>query len=250
MKTIRILIHKLLGTKGYVRLVSSIYMFLVRLGLLKSKYPELFYLKELIKPGDTCLDIGANVGYYTWFMRKACKSEGKVFAVEPVTMFQEIWKKRLRKYDNVVLYPYALGDKNQTVTMGTPSINGVVHHGMTHVLEENEGSSVTTHEAQMKIPDELFAELEHIHYLKIDVEGYESIVFSNMQKTVNRTSPIIQAELSGVDNRKNVISLLEAMAYKTCVLNNSKLIAASEEVKNTSVTDFYFIPEEKSFLLE
>jgi hypothetical protein len=30
--------------------------------MMKKKYPELFYLNQLIQPGFVCIDIGANVG--------------------------------------------------------------------------------------------------------------------------------------------------------------------------------------------
>jgi FkbM family methyltransferase len=220
-------------------------MALVRMGLLKKKYPELFFLKTLIKPGDICFDIGANVGYYSWFMLKHTGNNGKVYAVEPVHMFSTIWKNRIKKHPSKCyeLFPFALGDENKTVQMGTPSINGVVHHGMTKIMDNNTANIVATHEVEMRIPDELFSTIEKIDFLKIDVEGYESLVFENMQTTIKRTYPIIQAELSGTENRKKVISLLESLAYKTCVLDDNKLIVANEEVKNTSATDFYFIPK-------
>ncbi len=40
-------------------------------------------LKKYIKPGDYCIDIGANIGYYSLHMAKAVGAMGKVFAFEP-----------------------------------------------------------------------------------------------------------------------------------------------------------------------
>ena len=40
-------------------------------------------IKENIKQGDTCLDLGANIGYATLFMADNCGPSGKVYAVEP-----------------------------------------------------------------------------------------------------------------------------------------------------------------------
>ena len=80
---------------------------------MKEKYPELFYLKQLIKPGYVCLDIGANVGYYATFLSDLVGLNGKVLAVEPVPLFARILKKNLGKYrqQNTQIYPYALGSE-------------------------------------------------------------------------------------------------------------------------------------------
>lgn len=40
-------------------------------------------LASQIKPGDTCVDLGSNIGYTTLFMCGATGPEGKVFAIEP-----------------------------------------------------------------------------------------------------------------------------------------------------------------------
>ena len=251
MKSIRIFLHKTLGTKNYIKVVSQIYMAMVRLGMLKSKYPELFFLKKIIKPGDTCVDIGANVGYYSWFMLKHTGDNGKVYAIEPVSMFRDIWVKRIKKYSTncFEMFPYALGDENKMVKMGTPSLNGVVHHGMTKIMDSETENIVATHEVEMRIPDEIFAKISTIDFLKIDVEGYEHLVFSNMKTTLKRTRPIIQSELSGEDNRKEVISYMESIDYKTYILEQTILILAGKYHREKGGKDFYFIPKEKEQLI-
>ena len=54
---------KLVGLKAYYIIISRIYTSLTANGFLKKKYPELFYLEKIIKPGFVCIDIGANMGY-------------------------------------------------------------------------------------------------------------------------------------------------------------------------------------------
>ncbi|MBK6951045.1 MAG: hypothetical protein IPH24_03080 [Crocinitomicaceae bacterium] len=66
MKLIRKILVKILGLKGYLRLVSRIYIISISMGWMRQKYPELFFLKKLVKPGSTVLDIGANLAYYSF----------------------------------------------------------------------------------------------------------------------------------------------------------------------------------------
>src|ERR1039458_7626249 len=37
-----------------------------------------------LRPGDVCIDVGANIGYYTLIMSKAVGPQGQVYAFEPV----------------------------------------------------------------------------------------------------------------------------------------------------------------------
>jgi FkbM family methyltransferase len=242
MKIIRIILFKILGLKTYLRLVSKIYILYIKAGCGKKKYPELFYLKTLIKKDDTCIDIGANLGYYSAFLKGLIGPDGKVYAVEPVPMFAEIWKKntKYRKSQNLVLFNCALGESPCTVEMGMPVIAGVAHHGMTKILSDSNQDYHQKFSVEMKNPDRLFAEIEKINFIKIDVEGYESIVFKNMTETLIKHKPLIQSELSGDENRNTVISLLKSLDYSVYVLTNNQLTEANEDICKSHTGDFYF----------
>ncbi|MDD3686284.1 MAG: FkbM family methyltransferase, partial [Bacteroidales bacterium] len=155
---------KIFGLKTYLRIVSKVYICMIKAGMGKTKYPELFYLKEIIKPGFTCIDIGANMGYYSVFMSKFAGSTGRVYAVEPVPLFAEIWKKNTSssKNKNLTLFNCALGESEGDVEMGMPVINGEVHHGMTKVLSDENSSFNEKFSVSMKNPDQLFEEIKNI----------------------------------------------------------------------------------------
>jgi hypothetical protein len=87
MKQIRNILLQVLGLKLYLRLISKIYITCISLGMWKKKYPELFYLDSILKPGNTCIDIGANLGYYSTKMSKLVGISGKVYAIEPIPLF-------------------------------------------------------------------------------------------------------------------------------------------------------------------
>lgn len=214
----------------------------VKAGFGKKKYPELYYLKSIIKPGYNCIDIGANMGYYSVFMSKYAGAAGKVYAVEPVPLFAEIWKKNVRrcKNRNLILFNYALGAQETTAEMGMPFINGVVHHGMTKVVTEESAGYEKKFRVEMKNPDVLFSEIEKIDFIKVDVEGYESIVFENMTELLKKHKPFIQSELSGSENRNTVINLLKSLDYKTYILRNDEMIEADQDTINSYTGDFYF----------
>lgn len=246
MKAIRNLLLKILGFRGYLSLISWTYLRLVSFGFLKNSYPELFFLKKIIKPGFVCIDIGANVGYYSYFLAKYVKKEGQLYAVEPVPLFAQIWEKNVptRFCNHVNLYQFALGGENKSVNMGVPVVHGVVHHGMTHVVNSEETNIAETFTVPMRIPDELFANLNRLDFIKCDVEGYEQYVFENMKDTIMKHRPLVQTELGGELNRKTVINFFENHGYNTCLLSNNELIPATPNEKIKSKNDFYFVPGE------
>ena len=246
MKFIRNFLLKTLGFKGYLSLISWTYLRLVSFGLLKKSYPELFFLKKIIKPGFVCIDIGANMGYYSYFLAKYARTEGQLYAVEPIPLFAQIWEKNVPKRfcNHVQLFQFALGGENKEVKMGVPVVHGVIHHGMTHVVNSEETNLAESFTVPMRIPDELFANLQRLDFIKCDVEGYEQFVFENMKDTIMKHRPLVQTELGGDDNRKTVISFFENHGYKTCLLINNALIQATPNEKVKSKNDFYFVPGE------
>ncbi len=243
MKSLRKILFTLFGIENYLKLVSRTYVWMIQAGFYKKKYPEIFFLKKLIHEGDTCIDIGANLGYYSYFMSKHIGAHGKLIAVEPVPLFGKIWGHNMRrlKSKNFQLFSCALGEKEGSISMGTPQINGVLHHGMTHVIDENTENVSLKFNVQMKIADTLFSDIEKLDFVKVDVEGYEHLVFGNMINTIDKFRPVIQSELSGSENRSAVISLLRQYNYEAMVLRNGELTPATDNDIESGNSDFYFI---------
>jgi FkbM family methyltransferase len=243
LKAVRKFLVNALGFKSYIRLVSKIYITLVGAGLMQKKYPELFFLKKIIKPGFTCLDIGANLGYYSTFLSRIVGPEGKVLAIEPVPLFQEIWRSNVKAsgISNLSMWPYALGGENTRIQMGTPERDGLLHHGMTKIINSAKDNYARTYEVEMKIPDELFINLNRLDFVKCDVEGYEFEVFRNMQETLRKFQPVIQTELNGKDNRQQVKALLTQIGYQTYILSpNQTLLPCDDVMLISHQGDFYF----------
>ena len=243
-KAIRNILIRTMGFESYLELVSGVYLRLVSNGLLKEKYAELFYLEKIIKPGYVCLDIGANVGYYSVFMSKYAGETGVVHAVEPVALFAKIFRKNTSKYGgkNIVLHETALGKSTGTLLMGTPLVDGVLRHGLTHVLANQEDSTgMQTYQVPVSVPDELFASLQRLDFVKCDVEGYETELFPLFLETLKRFKPLIQIEISGKENIQKMLHILLPLGYKPHGLNNGRLLEIGNEAALLYEKDFYFI---------
>jgi FkbM family methyltransferase len=242
-KKIRAILLQTLGLENYLSLVSRIYIRLIKMGFMKQKYPELFYLKQLVKPGYVCVDIGANVGYYSTFLSLYTGKQGHVYAVEPVDLFARIFKKNTQTFSlpNITLHQTALGGENKMIQMGTPMIDGVFRHGLTKVVNSTEATDMHTYDVEMHIPDELFASLTRFDFLKCDVEGYEVFIMPHFMKTISKFKPLIQMEISSPENRKQIFDLFLPLGYSVCGLQNSTLQKMDiTEAMKYEAGDFYF----------
>jgi FkbM family methyltransferase len=242
-RLIRKLLAAFLGTEKYLEVVSSSYIHMVNAGIMAQKYPELFFLDKIIKPEYHCIDLGANVGYYSTRLSKLTRKSGKIYAVEPVTLFRNLLEKNLKKFDcnNVELIAYALGSENKAIKMGTPEIAGVFRHGLTKIIDSPSENFAQTYEVQMRLPDELFQNLSRLDYIKCDVEGYEVHIFPFFTKTLSRFHPLIQMEISTVNNRKQIFDILLPLGYKIFGLADNSLTELTEmQALYYNKGDFYF----------
>lgn len=243
-KIIRNILLKTLGLEGYLSIVSDAYLRITNVGFLQKKYPELFFLKKIIQPNFVSIDIGANVGYYSTNISKLSGANGRVYAIEPVPLFANVFKRNVKKFafNNITLYQTALGAENKKIEMGTPVIDGVFRHGLTHVLNSNnDNSAFETFEAEMKIPDELFSSIAKLDFIKCDVEGYEIFLFPHLINTITKFKPLIQIEISTKDNRQTIYVLLNSIGYNAYGLKSNQLIKLNEqETIDYTLSDLYF----------
>src|SRR6516164_1499400 len=92
MSRIRKLLLYSLGEKRYLRLLATSFQRLYKTGRLGVDYQDIYFLKNLVRPGDYCVDIGAHLGYFTIELARICGNNGHVYAIEPMSKFYNTLK--------------------------------------------------------------------------------------------------------------------------------------------------------------
>ncbi|MEO5944545.1 MAG: FkbM family methyltransferase [Ferruginibacter sp.] len=244
-------LFKILGLKNYLRLLHKGFHFSYAQNFLKKDniYRYHYFDKKFIREGDTVLDIGANLGYYTLLFAKWVGQSGKVYAVEPVKDFAETIKWASKRFNNIELYNYALGEKEQDVILATPDNFGYLRTGLAHVIEGDEKNE--KHEfsfkAQMKKGSVLFANIPKLDFIKCDIEGYEEIVLPEMNLVIMKFKPPIQLETWG-DHQPKVETYLLDCGYEKYSLDEDKLKPLAE-IKKPIPGDFIFIHKDNQEIL-
>jgi len=214
---IKQLLLSILGEKRYLFLLSNTFQVLCQMGFLGKEYDDILFLKRYIRKGDACLDIGAHLGYFTIELSRLTGPEGKVFAVEPMSKFNRVLERLLRKYkaDNVTLYRVALGGNGDYVEMGIPEIGRAKKFAYARVMDSQPGLRyVDTERVENHQGDSLFGDLKRLDFLKIDVEGLEFSVLSSMMHTITTHRPILLCEFFEGEQRLKLYHLLEPLGYR------------------------------------
>lgn len=130
----------------------------------------------------TAIDIGGHVGL--WSFNLAHWFE-KVEAFEPVQAHRDCFVENMMALPeprNVNLNPYALGDREGTVTISTETGSS----GNSFVNVKGKG------DVQMKTLDSF--EFEDVDFMKLDTEGYEEFILRGGEETIRRCWPAIVVE--------------------------------------------------------
>lgn len=241
------LAFRTLSVKNYLRLLQRGYFFAYRFGFLKNteEYRYHYFVRQLIHPGDYVLDIGANLGYYSKLFSQWVGNTGKVYSVEPIRIYNEVFLEATRKCRNITLYPYALGLEEKEITLVAPLQNGYMHTGLPHVYNPQKDGKPEEQQlsfpAQMKIPSRLFNKLDKINYIKCDIEGFEAIVLGDLKDLIAKHKPIVQVEVWS-QNKQEVLELFDSLAYHAYQLAGNKLVL-HEKLPADFDGDFIFIPK-------
>jgi len=251
MVKIKQILYKILGVKNYLIVVSRMFFISYSLGLLKKDktFDCHYFIRNLIRKGDYVIDIGANLGYYSRLFAGLVGPCGKVFSVEPVSLFRKILKINTSGYKNTTIIPYALGSEdNKSILMGIPKSNKYLRHGLTRVLDTNENEPFEfTFNEKMVTPASLFGNLERCDYIKCDVEGYEIHIIPQLEFLLKPFQPIIQIEVEQV-NRKLIDDFLSSLSYVAFYLKDELLYRIGENQEAVE-GDFFYVPQNKMDLI-
>ena len=151
----------------------------------KQDADEIAYLKKIIKPGDTVLDIGANIGFYSKILANCTGASGKVHAFEPDKTNFKYLKGNTAKLNNVILNNKAVSEKTEELKIYKSKDLNVDHR--TYPVGEYE--SIETIDA-VSIDDYIDGKFR-VQVVKMDIQGFEVSALKGMQKTVTSNPKIV-----------------------------------------------------------
>lgn len=144
---------------------------------------EIDLLRKYIQKGDTVLDIGANIGFYTKILSQLVGDTGKVYAFEPDKTNYKYLQQNAGHLKNVIFYNKAVSDKNGVITLYHSDLLNVDHK--TYATK----NYTSTTEIECVAIDDVVTG-HKVDFIKIDIQGYEYFAFKGMQEVLKKNASL------------------------------------------------------------
>lgn len=174
---------------------------------------ELF--RQLVTPGMTLVEAGANIGVHSVMLARAC-APGRLIAFEPQQRAFQLLCANLALADitNVTAMPEALGAEARFARMPPTDYSAAGNFGQVAPFFTSrvaDGGWADGRTVRVTPLDAL--DLATLDFLKIDVEGWETQVLQGARQTIQRCRPIIYVENDRADQQAVLIDLLAELGY-------------------------------------
>ncbi|WP_221394101.1 FkbM family methyltransferase [Dyadobacter sp. NIV53] len=156
---------------------------------------EMLFMMHYLRPEDTFVDIGANIGVYSVLASGVAGAKSLAFEPIPSTFFR---LKRNIHYNNlqqkVELFNLGVGDKEETLVF-SDSLDAI-----NHVVTDGKYSGPVTNVPVSTLDKLMLNQTPNL--LKIDVEGFEANVINGATETLQRPElRVIIMETNGLSDQ-------------------------------------------------
>lgn len=164
---------------------------------------------QVLKPGMTALDVGANVGAHSVLFAQLVGPQGRVHAFEPQRVIYQLMTANLTLNGLFNAFPQraAVGAEPGTLQVPPVDYSKTSNFGSLSLGGSNIGETVPI------VTVDSFS-LSQCHLIKADVEGMEKDVLLGAQDTIQRCRPILYVENDRKKKSADLIQCLFDLEYK------------------------------------
>jgi FkbM family methyltransferase len=182
-----------------VRLFIDLSDHVIGLNILRDQYEqdEIRFVRRMVKPGDSAIDVGGHIGFFTMQMAAAVGPDGRVYAFEPLDANASLLERSIAENgfgDRVRFRRAAVGAAPGTATLTFPA--ETLNSGGAYLLKD--GSAPLAGNQKKEVPVVALDALElrrPVRFIKMDVEGAEPQVLRGAVRILTEDKPVILSEL-------------------------------------------------------
>jgi FkbM family methyltransferase len=185
--------------------------------------PEIDIIEKIAGQRRRCIDIGANVGLYTYRFAQLFRY---VESFEPIPLCAKIISSS--KLRNVTVHNTALSNQHGQATLNIPATGGP--EATSFASLSNQFAEADTLTVDLQTLDSF--EFSEVDLIKIDVEGHELEVLQGGLETLKRESPTLLIEVeqrhhpaSGIEE---IFTFILALGYRGSFLQHGRMTDLSE----------------------
>jgi FkbM family methyltransferase len=169
-------------------------------------------LASLVRPGQTVIEVGANIGSHTVGLAKRVGPSGKVFAFEPQRACFALLQSQiaLNQLHNVIAFNEGSGADEREFWLPRIDYSGRGNFGGVSLQRSGSGQQ---EKVKVRRLDDVFPDAP-AHLIKIDVEGMEREVIEGARALIERGKPLLYVEHDRVEESAALISLIQDCGYR------------------------------------
>ena len=171
---------------------------------------EIQLLRRFIKPGDTVVDVGANIGTHTIAFANLVGPAGLVHAFEPQrrNFLMLAGNVAFNALENVVCHHKAVGDSSGEIRLPPlPPPDTSFNFGAVPISQH----SGTGEKMPIMALDSL--DLAECRVIKIDAEGMDSEVIGGGRALIGRCGSLLYVENNDQESSKKLSKVLDELGY-------------------------------------
>lgn len=146
------------------------------------------FVGRVLRPGDTVVDVGANIGYYTCYFARLVGPKGHVVAFEPAPDLIDILR------DNVAYNGYAhVQIENQAVTEKSGPLTLFMEAGKpedNRIFSDGEGNRTAQPVDGVCLDDVPFLKDHPPAFIKMDIQGAEIFAIRGMRRLLGESPDV------------------------------------------------------------
>lgn len=188
--------------------------------------PELAMLKFLVNEGDRVIDIGGNLGVYSY---KLLQLGARVSVFEPNVDCSNILKAWAANKPMIEVEIVALSNQEGFSLLHIPIDKDGVEHSASASIDNVKFVNARDQQVELRTLDSY--KYKEVSFIKIDVEGHELRVIEGAEKTIESLKPAILVEIEQRHNNMaidDVFRKVTSLGYKGFFLKNTKLTSLTE----------------------
>lgn len=173
---------------------------------------EVDSILAFLRPGDTALDLGANIGVHSLAFAQTVGPSGRVISVEPQHFCFQLLSANVtaNQLANVHCLRAAVGDTRGACTV--PRIDPTRRHNAGATTVSTTAPAASQEDIVPLITVDSLG-LSRCDLIKIDTEGFEDRVLQGAQATLQTHRPVVYAEIHDREKLARAVALLRPLGY-------------------------------------
>jgi FkbM family methyltransferase len=238
---------------GGVRLFVDLSDHVIGLNVVRGRYEEqeIDFARRVLRPGDTAVDAGAHIGFFTVQMAAAVGATGHVYAFEPFDGNADLLERSVaeNRFENrVTVQRAAVGAAAGSATLTFPV--ETLNSGGAYLLRD--ATAPLAGNRKKEVPLVALDALDirrPVRFIKMDVEGAEPQVLRGAARILEKDRPVILSELHATQLQRasgitadQFLTQLHAHGYRAHAIENGKPGAPLERAPGSVLVSIALLP--------